>query len=214
MNVKTEIQNVGAFDKFKGIDLTSVANYNITDETHDINYIIDVAIYTGTSQYLILLGGNNLTIQTDSEQNAVDIFETHLFNQEKKKTPTAILAKELVAAKTKALETLKTIFEAKVEDGYTADNVGTFAIGKEDLTSFTQRLVLLRELADANMLPANTTLKDKDGGMHSLTIVTAKTLILQLGIYADTLWGLYGSKAEAIKNAPTVSLLDEIILTL
>ena len=204
---KTAIKNDILFnlDKFE-----NVVNYSITDNDHSKSYEIDFASSKEYEKYYhVVLNNYHWEQFNDSEATLINEITSTEWNKIEN-----IPLIELNATKSEALEALKTNFEAKVNDGYTVDGVGTFAIGEKDLTSFTQRLVLLRELADAGMLPDNTTLKDKDGGMHSLPVVTGKTLILQLGIYADTLWGLYGSKAEAIKNASTLALLDEIELVI
>jgi hypothetical protein len=116
--------------------------------------------------------------------------------------------------KNNKINSLDNDFEMLLEQGYfdEAENI-TLAIKEQDRTAFSQLLTMLKLAAELSQeLPSQMAIADKDGGLHLLTILNLKALLLRYGFYYHTISSNLVGKKNSVKNATTESEINEITL--
>ncbi|RYD62456.1 MAG: hypothetical protein EOP83_14540 [Verrucomicrobiaceae bacterium] len=99
-----------------------------------------------------------------------------------------------------ALARLEGTFAARIRKGISVDGI-TLRAADSDRTAFTQLLTMLNEAERLEMLPATTTIADRDGIAHELPTAQVRAMLVQYGGIYQSLWVQKVGLENAIKAA-------------
>lgn len=99
-----------------------------------------------------------------------------------------------------ALARLEGSFAARIRKGVTVGDI-TLRAADSDRTAFTQLLTMLNEAERLEMLPATTTITDRDGTAHELPTSQVRAMLVQYGGIYQSLWVQKVSLENSIKAA-------------
>ena len=111
-----------------------------------------------------------------------------------------------------ALARIDGAFAARVRRGITVSGV-TLRADDADRTAFTQLLTLLNEAERLGLLPATTTIADRDGLPHELPTAQVRAMLVEYGAAWQALWLHRVGLENAVKAAPDDTARAAIAIT-
>ena len=105
------------------------------------------------------------------------------------------------------------MFNIKLKEGYfNSDFNITLAIMPEDRKSFTELLIMLNLAKELNQTVDNINIADLYNNVITLPVLNFKILMLQYGVYYQTLWEQYSTYKKTITNCNTNDELQNITI--